>query len=65
VKMASGGKQFSSVMAVELHGVGCGAKRRCMDRSMSCGAMWRASIDETKLSGGNEDVFSVMWDDAT
>jgi hypothetical protein len=52
-------------MEVELHDVDCGAMRRCMDSSMWCGAMWRASIDETKLSGGNEDVFSVMWDDAT
>jgi hypothetical protein len=52
-------------MEVELHGVGCGAMRGCMDRSMSCGAMSRTSIDETKRSGGNEDVFNVMWDDAT
>jgi hypothetical protein len=71
VKMAiygrrvSGEVKFSSLMAVELHGVGCGVKRRCMDSSMSCGAMWRTSIDETKRSGGNEEVFNVMWDDAT
>jgi hypothetical protein len=52
-------------MEVELHDVDCGAMRRCMDSSMSCGAMWRTSIDETKRSGGNEDVFNVMWDDAT
>jgi hypothetical protein len=36
---------------------------RC--RAVQCGKLGRSSIDETKRSGGNEEVCNVMWDDAT
>jgi hypothetical protein len=33
--------------------------------AVQCGKLGRSYTDETKRSGGNEDVFNVMWDDAT